>query len=252
MKSTYLTGTVFAIIVLGLLAAFPGRAQTGAKECFEVKYLDFFGLDRMEDFSWSNAELDKLLAAENKALFLIPAAVRLLQKMHPACGKPLDPENFDRVVRFYFKLRDADAIVLAGKTPAQKIEWIRDDFYRLVRNDKILPALIYTTDDGPLAGETPRAVPPAKLIKQIPADFGRLEIAAFDEKILLSAFDRQNRPLWQRVMKGATPERYLRSLEFKTLEKRSLGFVGNFFAGGERLTLYLKPDGRFLFYYHSW
>ncbi len=234
-------------------------AQKAEKNCFEVKYLDFFGLDKIDEIDWSVAEINELLKTDYSAKFedtrfLIPFLVRYLKDFHPACNKLIDAERFNKLVTLYFKVRIEDILPIKNKSIEEKLNFIRDDFYTLVQDVQSLPRMTYGWDDGPLYGEIPRSMPKSKPLGTISTDFGDLSISESSNQIFLVATDKKNKIIWSRIMKGANPDRYLRNLKFDKvpLEKTSLATIINFYSEGERLNLYVKPNGKFMYYFHSW
>ena len=112
----------------------------------------------------------------------------------------------------------------------------------------------YTTDDGPLFGEIPKRVPKSKPSETITVDFGRISIIKSNDQIFLVATNEQGKKIWARILKGANPDRYLTNLKYdsENTEKTSLATVYYFYSEGERLSLFLKPNGEFMYYFHSW
>ncbi len=234
-------------------------AQKAEKNCFEVKHLDFFGLDKIDEIDWSVEEINDLLKTDysvkyDDTRFLIPILVRYLKDFHPVCNKSIDTERFDKLTTLYFKVRIKDISPIKNKSVEEKLNFIRDDFYVLVQDVQSLPRMTYGWDDGPLYGEIPKSVSKSKPLEKITANFGELSISESNNKILLVATDKQNKIIWSRVIKGANPDRYLRNLKFEkdAMEKTSLATIFHFYSEGERLNLYLKPNGEFMYYYHSW
>lgn len=233
-------------------------AQNVGKNCFEVKYLDFFGLDKIGDIKWSDEEINELLKMDYEKEFMgtrfyIPILVHFLKGFHPDCNKSINTEKFNKLVSLYFKVTLEDISLIENKSIKEKLNFIRGDFYRLVQIEKLLPLMKFTFDDGPLYGEIPEIVPNTKLLESATTDFGKLLIVESNEKIFLIATDKKNKTIWSRIMKGVNPDHYLKGLRFgeNPVEKTSLAFIIHLYAG-ERVTLYLKPDGQFMYYYHSW
>lgn len=234
-------------------------AQKVDKDCFEIKYLDFFGLDEVNDISWSDKELDEMLKMNyyeqfDETRFFIPILVRYLKDFHPACSKSIDKVRFDNLIALYFKVTLKDISLIRNKSIEEKLSFIRNDFYNLVGDVESLPRMSFSFDDGPLYGEIPKVAPKMKLSESVSADFGKLSILESNERILLVATDKKGKTIWSRIMKGANPDRHLQNLKFDKvpMKKTSLATIFNFYSEGERLNLYLKPDGKFMYYYHSW
>lgn len=234
-------------------------AQNIDKNCFEVKYFDFFGLDDKIKINWSDNELSELLNTnysqnENNTSFFIPLIVFQLKDFHPNCDKSIDTERFNKLVSLYFKVRQKDVLILENKAIAEQLNFIRKDYYSQLEDERLLPYMRYTMDDGPLYGEIPKTVPKTKPLELISTDFGKLTIIKTNNRIFLTATDKANKRIWSRIMKGANTDRYLENLKFdkNSVEKTSLATIVHFYSEGERLNLYLKPNGNFMYYFHSW
>lgn len=250
--------TLILIILALLILANFSFAQKVKENCFEVKYLDFFGLDKVGDVEWSDKVMDELLKMDYEKEFMgtrfyIPILVYLLKDFHPACNKSIDIEKFNKLVALYSKVTLLDSSFIENKSIEGKLNFIRGDFYRLVKIKDLLPLMRFTFDDGPLYGEIPKAVPSAKPLDSVVTDFGKLSIVESDEKTFLVAIDKRNKTIWARIMKGVDSDHYLGNLRFdkNSVEKTSLAYIIHLYAG-ERLTLYLKLDGKFMYYYFSW
>jgi len=253
------TKYLFFIILLFLIFSSNSYAQKIDKDCFEIKYLDFFGLDEIDKINWSDSEINELLKTDysskfDNTSFLIPILVRYLKDFHPNCNKSIDIERFNKLVALYFKIRLKDVSVIKNKLIEEKLNFIRDDFYNLAQDLKALPKMIYGWNDGPLYGETPKNVPKLSPLEIIATDFGELQIFESNSQIILVATNKENKTIWSRVMNGTNPDRYLKNLKFDkvSIQKTSLATIVNCYSEGERLNLYLKPNGKFMFYFHSW
>lgn len=234
-------------------------AQNAKENCFEVKYLDFFGLDKVGDIKWSDEDINELLKMDYEEKFMetrfyIPILVHFLKDFHPDCNKSIDLERFNKLVSLYFKVTLENTSLIENKTIGEKLNFIRDDFYRLVKIEKLLPLMKFTFDDGPFYGEIPKSIPKKKPLETVFTDFGKLSIIESNQKTFLIATDKEDKTIWSRIMTGTDPDRYLKSIRFdkEPIEKTSLATIIHFYSEGERLNLYLKPDGKFMYYYHSW
>lgn len=251
--------TTLFILALFLLT-FDCKAQD--KDCFEVKYLDFFGITDFDTIKWPDSELNQLIKTDFtkdekdkkfKTNFLIPMIVLQLKDFHPACEKLPDSTQYNKLIQLYFNIRQQDNSVINGKTIPQQLEFIRQDYYDQVLNDTLLSHMSYTLDDGPLFGQLSTYIPKLDDGKFIEMDFGKLVIIESNEKQFLIATNKNQEVLWSRIMTG-TSDRILKDLYFgeNPFFKTSRAYIVNLGAEGERLTLYLKLDGNFMYYYHSW
>lgn len=251
-KSLVLAGIFFLVFGHSISAQIP------TNKCFEIKYFDFFGLDERQKINWPDTELDSLLKTDFqkdgiKTSFLIPWIVFQLKDFHPRCNYKSDLERLKKLLNLYFRIRDQNFGSIQGKSIAEQLDFVRDDFYSQVLDDSLLVHMTYSMDDGPLKGEIPKRVPNFSNGKHIRTDFGRLTIFKNAGRIYLTAADHKKRVIWARIMTGVAPKRYFTDLEFNetAIEKTSLATRVHLHTS-ERLTLYLKNDGRFMYYFHSW
>lgn len=231
-------------------------------DCYQIKYLDFFGLDKVEIIKWPESEVQNLTATDFsegrtdttiKTNFIIPMIVYQLKEYHPKCNPKPDINYFNQIISIYCRIREIKEESLVNKTVVEKIDFIRDDFYKQVEDDKNLPFMFFTLDSGPFFGldyETPNAF---EKIKTQKTDFGELAISKSDIKTVLTATDNENKIIWQKAITGLS-DRYLSELNFgnNPVEITSVATIVHMVSEGEQLTLFLKNDGKFMFYYHSW
>lgn len=248
------------IILTIFLLTLDCKAQN--KDCFEVKYLDFFGIADFDTIKWPDSELNQLLKTnftknekekKYKTNFLIPMIVLQLKGFHPNCNKLPDTTQYNKLIQLYFNIRQQDKSAISCKTLAQQLEFIRQDYYDQVLNDTLLPFMNFTMDDGPILGQLSKYIPKLDNGKFIETDFGKLTIINTNENHFLIATNKNQEVLWKRIMTG-TSDRILKDLHFgkNPVFKTSRAYIISMGSEGERLTLYLKLDGNFMYYYHSW
>jgi hypothetical protein len=202
------------------LLTYACKAQN--KDCFEVKYLDFFGIEDFDTIKWPDSELNQLLKTDftknekdkkYKTNFLIPMIVIQLKGFHPICEKLPDTTQYNKLIQLYFNIRQQDKSVINRKTIPKQLEFIRQDYYDQVLNDTLLPLMNYTLDDGPLFGKLSKYIPKLDGEKFIETDFGKLTIIESNEKQFLIATNKNQEVLWLRIMTG-TSDRILKDLYF--------------------------------------
>lgn len=244
------------ILTLILSCSLTALALGQDNDCFEVKNLEFFVPRDVGHFRWPEKVLSELILSERPpAYFQLPPIVKQLSEYHPACGI-LHPDNrFELLTKLYSLIRNDEKFVLGNIPVIRKLEMIREDFYGLVNDDKIIPKLIATMDDGPLYGEIPKRTL-GKLVsaKGHKTRFGKLTVSNYPTRVVVTAVDNGGNRLWSRVLKGTVPNRYLEAatLEDATLREADAVMSIGFHVDGEMLWIYLRPDGRFLYYTHSW
>lgn len=252
---------IFVILFLTLKLSLFGQ-NSNFKDCYEIKYLDFFGLDQMEIVKWSQSELDELLKmdfanerrqSEIKTNFMIPMIVYQLKEYHPNCVKNIDSTYFNKISEIYLKIREIDSSEFLKKSITEKIDFICADFYFQVENIDYIPRMIYTLDNGPFFGVDIDEKIKMETVKVQETKFGMLYISKIDNKTILTCKDKNENVIWQKIIIGLS-NRYLTELHFaeNPIEYNSVATIVNMYSEGEAFTLYLKNDGNFICYFHSW
>ena len=251
----------FTIIFLALNLISFGQ-ESDSKDCYEIKYLDFFGLDQMEIIKWPQSELDGLLKmdfakdraqSEIKTNFIVPMIIYQLKEYHPNCNTEIDSAYFNKISEIYLKVREIDSTKILNKSIAEKIDFMRADFYSQVENVDYLPKMTTTFDDGPFYGVEFEQESELKPIKSQETQFGTLSVSKVEDKTILTSKNKNGEIIWQKSITGLS-DRNLTELNFtkNPMEYNSVATVAHMYSEGERFTLYLKTDGSFMYYFHSW
>ncbi len=236
--------------------------ESGKKDCYEIKYLDFFGLDQMKIIKWPQTELDRLIKmdfvknrgqSKIKTSFIIPMIAYQLKEYHPNCNTEIDTIYLSKISKIYLKIREIESNKLLNKSIAEKINFIRADFYSQVENVDYLPKMTATFDDGPFYGEDFGNKLELIPIKKQETEFGTLSVSKIKDKTILTSKNKNGELIWQKSITGLS-DRNLTELNFteNPMEYNSVATVAHMFSKGERFTLYLKSDGNFMYYFHSW
>jgi hypothetical protein len=251
--------TLLIISLFFLTVAAFGQTK---QNCFEIKYLDFFGVEELDTMKFSSSELDQLLITDlaknekekaRKTNFLIPFIVMQLKGYYPTCSTNIDTSTFRKLKQLYFKIRQSDISIIKGKSISNQLEYIRQDFYSQVQNDTLLPFMNYTLDDGPFYGQQSKYIPNYKKGTAYTTDFGTLFITKYPNKIFVTVINKQGKHLWTRIMTGNSNRQLTEiNLSKENITKTSLGYTIGMFSEGEALKLYLKSNGDFRYYFHSW
>ncbi len=236
--------------------------QSNIDDCYEVKYLDFFGLENQEVMKWPESEIKGLMVMDFKKVvpdssvktsFIIPLIMSQLKEYHPTCKSEVDSSYFNRIIALYFKIRGIEPSGILKKSLFEKIDYIRNDFYKQVENERYLPFMKFTMDDGPFYGTDFTSNIKLEPIATQQTEFGLLSISKVNKKPILTSQDKKGKLLWQKVITGLS-DRKLSELHFTdaSIANTSIATVVNLISEGERFTLYLRKDGKFMYYYHSW
>ncbi len=231
-------------------------------DCFQIKYLDFFGLEKTSFLKLNTSSAEKLLISDLqkkdlgepvvKMNFFIPVIMSQLKDYHPLCSRNTDTKLYKLLTQLYFKIIKADITILKNKTLSEQLEFFRDDFYLQVQNDSVLASLIFTLDDGPFYGINTTCTPEKD--KQVfLTDFGDLTIYANGQENYISVVGKDDKILWAKKMVGNNSQT-LQNISFakENIYKNSLGYTIKMVSNGEKLTMFLKNDGGFRFYFCSW
>jgi hypothetical protein len=251
----------FALIMLTFCFERTTFGQT-LTDCFEIKHLDFFGIEPMDTFKYAQKELDALLLfdftkrPENnpaKTNFLIPYIIFQLKRYHPSCATETDTSTYRKLKQLYFRIRNEDMSVIEGKPISKQLKYIRRDYYKQLQNDSLLPFMNYSVDHGPFYGLIPNKKPKYNRGTAYKTEFGKLIITKDIDRVFITVINKQNKHLWSRVL-TVNSNRLLTDIQFyeERIVKSSLGYVIQMFSENEALNLYLKPNGGFRFYFHSW
>ena len=135
----------------------------------------------------------------------------------------------------------------------EKIDFIRTDFYKQVEDINYLPKMTMTFDDGPFYGVPFEEPSVLRTIEMKETNFGFLTVSKVDDKMILTSENKNKKIIWQKIITGRS-NRKLTELKFsnKPIEYNSVATVIHMSSEGERFTLYLKKDGSFMYYFHSW
>ena len=230
-----------------------------SRGCFEIKGLEFFVPASVGTVHWSEEELTKLATSEGiktrHDYWLVPPLLKQLAEYYPGCEKRATDERFDLLLKLFAAVRPNVRFPSPDIPTGKRIEAVRDDFYRLLHDDASFSKLIYTLDDGPLDGEVVTNTKEKPLAsRDVATAFGTLRIANHTNRVVVTAIATDNRVMWSRVLKGVVPERYLESatLDSISVEQTDFVTVARFYVDGEKLSLYVRPTGKFLYYKHSW
>lgn len=203
---------IFFISLLVILSRHSVGQVATIDDCYEIKFLDFFGLDKIDAFKWSTSEISGLLQMDfdqefrNTQLrtnFLIPMIVKQLKDFHSRCNDTVDTEHIDQLIELYLKIRDFRIVETLDMSRSGKIDFVRKDFYSQISDLKSLSQMIMTFDDGPFYGDDFRVESQSKHIEECPAGFGYLKIYVLNKQVVLTGINQQEDIIFQKLMTGS-------------------------------------------------
>lgn len=233
-------------------------AAYAQRTCVKLDNYQFFVPDEIGEPGWTEETLTTLIEREDgkdPTSWMVPVIVRELTEYAPACGaRPVD-KKFDLLIKLFSAIRRDKRLTSNVITVAKQVRLIRDDFQRQINNDRLFPYLILTFDDGPFSGEIVRAGSErGGISKDVAASFGKLRFSNANDRVIVTAFDKRRKPIWSRILNRTNPDRYLRAarLDMLTVQRTKFVVVATTSVDGERLNVYVRPNGRFMYYTHSW
>lgn len=249
-----ISGSLVLIVVLGIW--FCSNGQAVLKPCPPQRHFEFFSLVGKR-VRWPDSELAGLLGSEyakpyEKTNFLIPPLVLQINEFDPKCQTADDVARLEKLLAIYLQIRSIPSGRISQLSIGDRVEFVRRDFDQQVSDDTLLPKMIATFDDGPLYGKDLAKSPKGKGV-DAPTNFGKMSFFRLGDGIAVAAFTRKNTLLWAKRLTGTVPERYLQKFsEPIEVTSSETATVVSLFVDGEKLCLYTRPDGRFIFYSHSW
>lgn len=241
-------------IVISFILLFASTAIS-QDPCVEFKHFEFFVPVDAKVPNWSEKQVSEILtqSASRESRFFIPFIVKQLADYEPACGKLGVDRRFGLLVKLYSVIRK-DSRVTAERPARETLQMMRKDFYKQIDDDRLFSDLIYTMDDGPMMGKivSVSSIKPLNS-REFATPFGKIRFANIRGGVAVLAIDKYGKSLWSRTLEGV-PKRALREADLKTLtvEETTFVVVARLVVDGERLTLYTRPNGRFMYYRHSW
>lgn len=252
------TTTVFIAIFCLLSCTLVGQQS----DCPEPKYLDFFGLDGAAKNKMTDGDIAMLMGDDSSNLYVVlPTIVAQLKYYDRRCKNRGNKAYFKQLVHLYCNIREKAPARWEKMATKDLIDSIYVDFENLAQSDDKLPLMIMTLDDGPFYGvEQKSLLDQFELLSIESMDIGKVRL----EKSLAQVYqeppywciaysDKDGQLLWRYQLVGLNG-RKLTDCRFadSPIHRTSLAYIINLVAEGERLTLYIGLDGRFMWYFHSW
>ena len=232
------------------------------KSCYEIKYLDFFGanIEEIKNIKWTGKEFDSLFvngdfnkAFKSQTNFYIPFLISQIKDFYPKCKLEKDSARFENLVLLYYKMRKIEPPIIKFNKRKKIINFIKKDFYNMVKNDTLLPKMIMTFDDGPFYGIKVQSQNNSKIIQKTEVIFGKILLKKTEGEIVLETYNKNNRLIEAKKINGLN-NLNLNDLiiEEKSMIVNSLGITIFGYSQNEKVTLYFSKKGRLKFYFHSW
>lgn len=231
------------------------QAASSQTTCVQLKNYDFFvGANRER---WTENEIENLIKAKPKADdagWLVPVILKQLSRYTPACGETEVDRRFTLLLKLYGLVQILPRLDEETVSLYDKLKLIDQDFQAQLKDDKGFDRFIYRLNDPPLTGKPitgPRAKPLASRDEDVV--FGKLRFSNTKTGVVVTAFGKRGNVLWSRSLQGANPRQALKEAQLDTLAVEQTDFVvaAHVDVDGEKLSLYVRPNGRFMYYRKS-
>jgi hypothetical protein len=241
--------------IIGLLSLLMPLFGVAQSDCFEVKYLDFFEWDlkiseeidtkRVTEQTMFQIKEDNPMTIPQVAM--IPMIVKELKYYHPVCTEKLDTASYQTLLDLYFGVSKMDMKILTNKTVSEQLDFIRDNFYTQVLDASFLPKMMLTYNYGPYYGEDVVEKIDMRAGKTTLTNFGKLVVIEGKNKSYLLGIDKQEQLLW--VKATSVFDVQTKGISLGQIKENSLCYrVEVSSQNTPSFTLYLRPNGHFLFY----
>ena len=241
------------------------EAQNNNSEpCYSIEFLDFFGATNIQKTAiWTNDEIIQLskqiaetpYGPTKSPIFLIPVIMAQLPHYHPKCTTNIDTSALNNLTRLYASLSNAALDSLINFDKDTQIDAIRYNFYQLVKNDSLLPMMLFTMDDGPFFGKD---LPDSTLLinpdHSIFLPSGSLFVYEQPDQVCIEFKGPNENIRWRKILTEFGENIYLRDLFIPddVVSTNSLATIVSIYLNHEELSLYLRNTGEFMFYFYSW
>jgi hypothetical protein len=169
-----------------------------------------------------------------------------------------DEKDFGQEVsKFFAATLDNDDLKISERdnnTFCQGLNKLKQAFYALCEDDNVFYQMIYTLDDGPFYGLNTDLTFPIKDSLKLDDIDAKMYLREQGDTCTLELVDRNGQTKWKKIV-ARSDEYYIRDVGFANepvRDKNELGYKIGFFGSGEFIHLYLRTDGAFRLYYHSW
>lgn len=230
--------------------------------CYPIKYLDFYGIADVNQIpAWSADEItyfkDRTAQRTDSRnpKFLIPVIVGQLPNYHSKCNSIGDTATLDRLTELYALLSNISPETLLKEDKDLQVDLICDHFYQLNEQDSLIADMLFTTDDGPFLGENLLLdLPITEPTHTINLKSGTLLIYEKNDQVIIEHLRPDNEINWRKILTTYEDQQYLSDLYVpeRPLSVSSLATKVDIYLDSEKLSLYIRNNGEFMFYFYSW
>ncbi|MGH1436460.1 MAG: hypothetical protein ACRBG0_18600 [Lewinella sp.] len=247
-------------ILIGL-PLFLMAQENDKQHCYYIKFLDFYGVDSSQEVAiWSNDDISQFSHRLTDSYdvtnpnFLIPVIIAQLPSYHSNCNANIDTSTLDNLTRLYGLLSKTPFSKLLNADKDTQIDNVRNSFYHLVEKDSLVSEMLFTMDDGPFTGENiSDSVILTGPIRTVQLPLGTLSIYEQLNKVILEYKGTSNRVTWRKAITYNDNE-YLSDLFIpdEIITTSSLAIEVNIYLNKEKVSLFIRKTGGFMFYFYSW
>lgn len=231
-----------------------------------IKYLEIYINSRMWEVAGGNSNINLETAREmaeiekdelEAADFFIPIIINQIKYIYS--DHILEENEKNILIQFSkflerkwnnknFKIMKESS----GTEICEKVNMIIDKYHLLSEDDSEFYKMIFTLDDGPYFGYDTEIE--LKKIEEIQIDNFKLVLRGNKLKYTLELLDIDGSLKWKKLI-AKSKNHYITEMGFSNQPirvKNELGYKVALYGEGELVQLYLKKNGEFRLFFHSW
>ncbi len=257
----------YMILLFPIFSLITNCSQGKARyENHKIKYLSTFSSSRMWEIlrgngNWNEkriSELSNYIKSEENVLFYLPLLLSQINNFDSSSDYTSSEKKIivQASICFANALNNKELeITKKDQTSIRSgLDNLVVEFYKLCENDETFPKLIYTFDDGPFYG-----VDSDYILHNVDSIYlkdinSTIVLSENDNISILTMFDHSGNTKWRKIL-SHSENRFITNVEFvenPILDINDLGYKIGLIGNGEFIHLYLRNDGRFRLFFHSW
>ena len=246
-------------LILFQLLVFPlfMQAQNNdTVDCYPIKFLDFYGVSDSTNVAiWSNNQILQLIQEPTPPPFFIPVVVSQLPNYYSNCNSKVDTIALDNLTHLYALISKTELDSLLKPNKGFQIDLMRNIFYDRIDNDSLVAEMMFTTDDGPFFGDD---IPYSEIL--VDPDYtlhlaiGILAVHKQPNRVIVEFRGKDDEISWRKELTLFGVEEDFSELHIPedVYQTTSFSTKISLYLDEEELSLYLRNNGEFMFYFYSW
>ncbi len=257
---------ILLLTILVLISFKPIITSAQTCEVKDIKYLSTYIDSRMWEVAGGNAAINLEVAQEMSSLgdkkiesatIYIPMLIKEIERYYADYNLDGSEKSILlEISKIFSKIWSNESFVISNESSeievCQKVNLIIDRYHQVSQDDSEFYKMIFTFDDGPFMGiDTDLEL---NKIKEISIDDKKLILRGNGSENTLEVKDKSGQLLWRKII-SRSEEYKITNLVFADDPIRvnnELGYKIALYGDGELVQLYLRKNGAFRLFFHSW